>query len=104
MGQRVKRDASRAEAAKKHGVATIQAYQPEIAAMNRLAAFARVAGVVTVSMFVVLVTRSPSVAVEAAPSVESKAEVRNDVASSYLPAQFFAEEKAARSSELPPQF
>jgi hypothetical protein len=70
--------------------------------MNRLATFARIAGIVTVSMFVVLVTRTPStphvLAVEAPTNAPAAAE------STYLPAQYADEEKAAHDSELPAQF
>ena len=70
--------------------------------MNRLATFARIAGVVTVSMFVVLVTRTPSapnmLPAKAATSASASA------ATTYLPAQYVDEEKVAHASELPAQF
>jgi len=70
--------------------------------MNRLATVARIAGIVTVSMFVVLVTRTPPTPdvfpAEAAPNMPAAA------ASTYLPAQYVDEEKAAQTSELPAQF
>ena len=71
--------------------------------MNRLAAFARIAGLVTVSMFVVLVTRTPSAAPGAA-RVESPTVTPSNAAPTYLPAQYIDEEKAAHASELPAQF
>ena len=70
--------------------------------MNRLATFARIAGIVTVSMFVVLVTRTPP-----APDPFLKEAATNTAAASvstYLPAHYVDEEKAAQASELPAQF
>lgn len=70
--------------------------------MNRLATVARIAGIVTVSMFVVLVTRTPST-----PDVfpaETATNAPAAAASTYLPAQYVDEEKAAQTSELPAQF
>lgn len=70
--------------------------------MNRLAIVARIAGIVTVSMFVVLVTRTPSTpdlfAADAATNTPAT------TASTYLPAQYADEERAAQTSELPAQF
>jgi len=70
--------------------------------MNRLATFARIAGIVTVSVFVVLVTRTPftpdMVPAKAATSTSATA------AAAYLPAQYVHEEEAAHASELPAQF
>ena len=71
--------------------------------MNRLATVARIAGIVTVSVFVVLVTRTPSPATEIA-RVESTAVPSADSVSTYLPAHYIDEEKAAYTSELPAQF
>jgi len=70
--------------------------------MNRLATFARIAGIVTVSMFVALVTRTPSTPDLFHADVASNA--RAATASTYLPAQYVEEEKAAQASELPTQF
>ncbi len=70
--------------------------------MNRLATFARVVGVVTVSMFVVLVTRTPSPR-DALPT-ETATSTPVSVESTYLPAQYADQEKAAQASELPAQF
>ena len=70
--------------------------------MNHLATSARIASIVTVSMFVVLMTRTPP-----APDVLSAEAVTNTpaaMASTYLPAQYVDEEKAAQASELPAQF
>ena len=71
--------------------------------MNRLATIARIASLVTVSMFVVLVTRTPSAAPEAT-RVESPTVTPSSAAPTYLPAQYVDEEKAAHASELPAQF
>ena len=73
--------------------------------MNRLATFARIAGVVTVSMFVVLVTRTPSMsdAIRAEAGTSTPAAAAS-TSSTYLPAQYVDEEKAAQASELPAQF
>ncbi len=70
--------------------------------MNRLAAFARVAGIVTVSMFVVLVTRTPPTR-DVLPAGTATSTPLS-VESTYLPAQYAAEERAAQASELPAQF
>ena len=69
--------------------------------MNRLAAFAHIAGIVTVSMFVALVTHTPSFAPEA---VESTVVAPPITASTYRPGQYLDEERAAHTSELPAQF
>ena len=70
--------------------------------MNRLATLTRVVGIVTVSVFVVLVTRTPStrdvLPIETAMIMPATAEP------SYLPAQYADEERAAQASELPAQF
>jgi len=70
--------------------------------MNRLATFARIAGIVTVSMFIVFVTHTPS----ASDALPAKAPTSAPAAagSTYLPAEYVNEEKAARASELPAQF
>ena len=70
--------------------------------MNRLATTARVAGIVTVSMLVVLVTHTPSTR-DALPA-ETATSTPAAVESTYLPAQYADEEKAAQASELPAQF
>ena len=70
--------------------------------MNRLVTSARIAGIVTVSMFVVLVTRAPSTL--ESPSVEAMTSAPATQASAYLPAQYADEEKTAQASELPAQF
>jgi hypothetical protein len=70
--------------------------------MNRLATFARIAGIVTVSMFVVLVTRTPST--HHVPTAEAATNAPAAPESTYLPAQYVGEEKAAQASELPAQF
>jgi len=70
--------------------------------MNRLATFARIAGIVTVSMFVVLMTRTPSTP-DALPG-EAPTNAPAAAGSTYLPAQYVDEEKAAHASELPAQF
>ena len=67
--------------------------------MNRLATFARIAGIVTVSMFVVLVTRTPSTL--HVPTAEAATNAPAAPESTYLPAQYVGEEKAAQASELP---
>jgi len=71
--------------------------------MNRLATFARIAGVVTVSMFVVLITRTPAAQSDSA-LVEMPTHAAPNDAPSYLPAQYVNEERAAQGSELPAQF
>ena len=70
--------------------------------MNRLVTSARIAGIVTVSVFVVLMTRAPSTL--ETPSVEAMTSAPAMQASAYLPAQYTDEEKAAQASELPAQF
>jgi hypothetical protein len=70
--------------------------------MNRLATFARIAGIVTVSMFVVLVTRTPHTP-DALPAIAST-NAPAAAGSTYLPAEYVSEEKAAHATELPPQF
>ena len=70
--------------------------------MNRLATLARVAGIVTVSVFVVLVTRTPST--RDVLHAEAPTDSRAAAAPTYLPAQYVEEEKAAQASELPTQF
>jgi hypothetical protein len=70
--------------------------------MNRLATFARIAGIVTVSMFVVLVTRTPHTP-DARPATAST-NVPAATGSTYLPDEYVSEEKAAHATELPPQF
>ena len=72
--------------------------------MNRLATFARVAGVVTVSMFVALITRTPEAQRESALADTAATHAAPNAAQSYLPAQYVNEERAAHSSELPAQF
>lgn len=71
--------------------------------MNGLATVARIAGIVTVSVFVVLVTRTPSPEIEIT-RVEATAVASANSASTYLPAHYIDEEKAAYTSELPAQF
>jgi hypothetical protein len=78
-------------------------YQREIAAMNRLATFARIAGIVTVTMFVVLVTRTPAATPETTRGVQPVG-TSADAGSTYLPAQYIDQERAAHASELPAQF
>jgi hypothetical protein len=78
-------------------------YQREIATMNRFATFARLAGIATVSMLVVFVTRTPASMPETAGLESATASVAHPAAS-YLPAQYVEEERAAHASELPAQF
>jgi len=70
--------------------------------MNRLATLARFAGIVTVSVFVVLVTRTPPTL--NSPHAGAPTNSGAAAASAYLPAQYVEEEKAAQASELPTQF
>lgn len=71
--------------------------------MNRLATLSRIAGIVTVSVFVVLVTRTPSMP-DVPPAEASTSTPPTSATSTYLPAQYVDEEKAAQASELPAQF
>ena len=71
--------------------------------MNRLATSARIAGIVTVSMFVVLISRTPA-STPGELTAEAETSIASDVSSTYLPAQYVDEEKAAQASELPAQF
>jgi hypothetical protein len=71
--------------------------------MNRFANFARLVGVATVSMLVVLATHTPAPAPQAA-RVDSPAWAAASAAPTYLPAQYVDEERAAHAAELPAQF
>ena len=72
--------------------------------MNRLATFARVAGIVTVSMFIVLAIRTPSSGAGAMRAEPFAAAATPNAATLYLPAEYIEEENAASASELPAQF